>query len=577
MWSTPVKLAMVFCIMLVFMQGASGFNASSLDVINFNLDPREMSESSRTLTVTVAIKDPMSSPGNLQNVTELHAIFTGPWHDRNKNVILRAHGGNRANGIYKGTQEFTKEDIGISNLQYTGIGSNGIWSLDRLLALYDNGDVKDLSVPEKSVVSFRVPWSWFTRCLIFISGVVFLIFAYLILLYEFIKKKQRAKKEQVRNKADNIKDMGDRIIGIADRVDKIALQVKINVDKTIPGSVINKKEVVGTGATQKTEMVDDINELIKEARDQATAARNEVLSAKASALDVINLAVDIKEKLKEDTGNTQKDKWNLTNLLKNIKSGFCNMVSYPIRYREELRNVIQEIYKIDGTPSASRAQFVIWTAVAAYSYIAITADKAIIHGYFDFNTEFPLNLILAMGLSAGTALVSQSISTQKDDASVDSRGGILLDDTGNFDLGKIQMMAWTVIAAGGYLILVYHNIFSGFDIPGLPDIDPSLLALMGIGDTTYLLKKKIDNKPPEIISLDKTQGNIDEAIGINGNNFGTGGKIWINTNGESIVRDLTWSDRRITLKLPQGQESGELKIAIEVAGKKSNEKEYKLQ
>jgi hypothetical protein len=45
---------------------------------------------------------------------------------------------------------------------------------------------------------------------------------------------------------------------------------------------------------------------------------------------------------------------------------------------------------------------------------------------------------------------------------------------------------------------IYHNIFSGFSLPGLPDIDTSLLALMGIGDTTYLLKKKIDDRPKSV-------------------------------------------------------------------------------
>lgn len=99
-----------------------------------------------------------------------------------------------------------------------------------------------------------------------------------------------------------------------------------------------------------------------------------------------------------------------------------------------------------------------------------------------------------MGLSAGTAIASQSISKPIAADNADIKGGILLDDAGNFDLGKIQMMAWTIIAAGAYLIAVYHNIFSGFTLPGLPDIDTSLLALMGIGDTTYLLKKKIDDK-----------------------------------------------------------------------------------
>lgn len=582
MRSTPVKLAIVFCIMIVFMQGVSGFNASSLDVVNFNLDPGELSEKYSTLKVTVAIRDPTSSPGNLQNISVLYASFTGPWRDRNKTVVLKAYGGNKANGVYVGTKEFTNEDMGISGTQNLGLGSNGIWSLDRLFALYDNGYVQELSVPEKSVVSFRFPWSWFTLCLIFVSGVVFLLFAYLALLNEFIKKKQRKKEEQVRNEADSIKGMRDQMKGIANRVDEIVGDVKNITDKAKSLTLdINNKNWKDVSTTKQTEITNGIQELIKGAKDQESKILSQVEITNALILDVSNKTYDIEIKLERDTGSTPNGiGGQVIYLLWDLISWPILMVINPVKMilqsRGERRNVIQEIYKIDGIPSASRAQFLIWTAVAAYSYIAITADKAIIHGYYDFTTEFPLNLILAMGLSAGTALVSQSISKQKDDVIVDSRGGILLDDLGNFDLGKIQMMAWTAIAAGGYLILVYHNILSGFALPGLPDIDTSLLALMGIGDTTYLLKKKIDNKLPEIVSLDKTQGNIDETIGINGNNFGTVGNIWINTSVQGNVRELYWSDRRITLKLPQAQVPEELKIAIEVAGKKSNEKKYKL-
>ncbi|MDD4651708.1 MAG: hypothetical protein PHQ34_05705 [Methanothrix sp.] len=474
----PTKFKMLFCMFLVLLQSASGFNTSSLDVANFNLDPKELSESRDTLDVTVAIKDPLSSPGNLQNVSMLYASFTGPWHDRNQTIPLKAYGGNRENGIYYGSYKFTKEDMGISGFPNLGLGSNGIWSLDRLLVYYDNGDVQDLTVPKQSDTCFRLPWSWYTICLILVSGAIFLIFAYLILLHEYIKKKQRQKKDQIIEKAEKINEISDKIRNIENSVNGIEVQIKIIADKT---------------SGQGTDDHDRINEAI----DKASAAERDALQANHYAIEAKGLAADIKKKV-EERESSPKRSFNPFKALNNLISGIWNLLVFPFDHMDDLGNVIKEIYKIDNAPSASRAQFLIWTAVAAYSYIAITADKAIIHGYFNFETDFPVNLILAMGLSAGTAIASQSISKPIAGDITDAKGGILLDDAGNFDLGKIQMIAWTVIAAGAYLIAVYHNIFSGFALPGLPDIDTSLLALMGIGDTTYLLKKKIDDRPKPV-------------------------------------------------------------------------------
>ncbi len=467
---TSAKFKMLLCMLLVFVQSASGFNTISLDVVNSNLDPRELTESQDTLEVTVAIKDPSSNPGNLQNVSKLNAIFTGPWHDRNKTIPLEAYGGNRDNGIYHGSYKFTKEDMGVSGFPNLGLGANGIWSIDRLLVYYDNGDVQDLTVPKQSDASFRLPWSWYTKFLILVSGVIFLLLAYLILLHEYVKKKKRRELDQDKGEAEKIKNISDNVMKIGENVCEIKTQIQIIADKA-----------------RTDQGIEAHNQIVNEVRDKAYDAVNDAIDAKRYAMKASESADQINSKLDEiEKGPKKGSKWKSFNPKEASKS--LN------EYTGNFSNVIKEIYRIDHAPSASRAQFVIWTAVAAYSYIAITADKVIIHGYFNFETEFPVNLILAMGLSAGTAIASQSISKPRTNGVTEIKGGILLDDAGNFDLGKIQMMAWTVIAAGSYLIAVYHNIFSGFTLPGLPDIDTSLLALMGIGDTTYLLKKKIDDK-----------------------------------------------------------------------------------
>lgn len=360
----PAKLKMFFCMFLVLVQSASGFNTSSLDVVNFNLDPKELTELHDTLEVTVAIKDPLSSPGNLQNVSNLSASFTGPWHDRNQTIPLKAYGGNRDNGIYYGSYKFTKEDMGISGFPNLGLGSNGIWSLDRLLVYYDNGDVQDLTVPNQSDTCFRLPWSWYTICLILVSGAIFLMLAYLVLLHEYVKKKKGRELDQDKDEAEKIKKISDNIMNIGESVSAIKTQIQIIADKAKPDQGIEAD-----------------NQIINEVKDKASAAENDAIKASRYAIETKELAAKLNNKLEEmEKGPKKSFKWNSLNPIEALK----NLKEYPGNFS----NVIKEIYKIDHAPSASRAQFVIWTAVAAYSYIAITADKVIIHGYLILRQSF---------------------------------------------------------------------------------------------------------------------------------------------------------------------------------------------
>jgi hypothetical protein len=70
---------------------------------------------------------------------------------------------------------------------------------------------------------------------------------------------------------------------------------------------------------------------------------------------------------------------------------------------------------------------------------------------------------------------------------------LLTDDSGHPDLTKIQMMAWTVLTGAIYLSrvmqLTYANIHRDADLLQMPDIDKSLMLLMGLGQGTYLGKK----------------------------------------------------------------------------------------
>jgi hypothetical protein len=64
-------------------------------------------------------------------------------------------------------------------------------------------------------------------------------------------------------------------------------------------------------------------------------------------------------------------------------------------------------------------------------------------------------------------------------------------DYGDFDFGDFQMLVVTLIAAGMYMLLVFHFLQSieFLKTASLPDVDTTILAGFGIGQGAYLAKK----------------------------------------------------------------------------------------
>lgn len=74
----------------------------------------------------------------------------------------------------------------------------------------------------------------------------------------------------------------------------------------------------------------------------------------------------------------------------------------------------------------------------------------------------------------------------------DTKGGLFYDDHGYPDLSQIQLISWTVIGIGIFLLKTLSDVIgSSGAVSGLPDIDQTLLMLMGIGQGAYIGKKII--------------------------------------------------------------------------------------
>jgi hypothetical protein len=166
----------------------------------------------------------------------------------------------------------------------------------------------------------------------------------------------------------------------------------------------------------------------------------------------------------------------------------------------------------DGRPSTSKFQMLAWTASVVFAFLAIYQIR-FSSGYRQELPGLPSNLLIAMGISVVTAVSAKSIavsSEAKSKATVaaavaaglpraatlpPSQSGIFADDAGTPDLGKVQVVLWTVIAVGVFLSKVFAVIHCPDTPPGslaqqgLPDIGPTLMILMGLGHGAYIGKK----------------------------------------------------------------------------------------
>jgi hypothetical protein len=178
----------------------------------------------------------------------------------------------------------------------------------------------------------------------------------------------------------------------------------------------------------------------------------------------------------------------------------------------------------DGRRSTSKFQMLVWTAAVVFAFLAIYNIR-FRHAASEV-PAFPTNLMIAMGISVATAVSAKSIavtSQAKSDAAtaaaaraaavagvapalapapVPSQSGIFAGDLGTPDLGKVQVVLWTLIAVGVFLSQVFALIhyFPNYCPPGakipctannmaLPDISQTLMVLMGLGHGSYIGKK----------------------------------------------------------------------------------------
>lgn len=165
---------------------------------------------------------------------------------------------------------------------------------------------------------------------------------------------------------------------------------------------------------------------------------------------------------------------------------------------------------VDGRYSSSLFHGLAWTVVIFTSYTVLYLARVHAGGTQALG-EIPTNVLTALGLSLGTTVAAAGITSsraarnpgEKTTASRSelSFAALVEDDEGRPNLPKAQLMVWTFVSLGIYIVATADAVARTMAttnlalLPPLPDIDTALLVLSGIGQGSYLATKAATSLP----------------------------------------------------------------------------------
>ena len=256
----------------------------------------------------------------------------------------------------------------------------------------------------------------------------------------------------------------------------------------------------------------------------------------------------------------------------------------------------------DGAASTSKFQWFLWIIVILFSYTVLWVLRAR-GGNWSAISEVPANLLTVLGFSTGTAAAAKGITSgyiqsgrvakttaaQKAAAPAAaggpaqqpaaSAGGILQDDTGTPELAKIQMTGFTLIAVGIFLATVIHQIVANPVITTLPNIDSSLLVLMGISQGGYLGKKLVTFGTPVLYAPNPPQAPPRTPVTLSGANLGSSSSGNQLTMDGTPIASTSWAASSIGFTVPDNKPGTDaawpagtstVQLAVSVMGQTSN-------
>jgi hypothetical protein len=258
----------------------------------------------------------------------------------------------------------------------------------------------------------------------------------------------------------------------------------------------------------------------------------------------------------------------------------------------------------------------LWIVAVIFAYSVLWALRAK-QGDYAAISQVPANVLTVLGFSTGTAIVAKGITSgyvqtgriakpsvaqvggatnqvisraQSGNAQTGGvqsggpQGGVLTDDSGMPELAKIQMIGFTLISLGIFLSSLAHQVVSTPVVTTLPDIDSSLLVLMGISQGGYLGKKLVTIGTPTLYQANPPQAATGASVTLTGANLAApppgltappGGQLLMNG---APVPTRSWSNNAISFIVPFANPVGggqwaageQASVSVVVNGQTSN-------
>ena len=250
----------------------------------------------------------------------------------------------------------------------------------------------------------------------------------------------------------------------------------------------------------------------------------------------------------------------------------------------------------DGFASTSKLQWLLWLIAILFGYVALWVLRAE-HGDYRALSDIPVNILTVLGFSTGTAAAAKGITagyvqTGKlaktgvpANPNPATTGGIFQDDGGSPELAKIQMMAFTIIGIGIFLATVFHQIAIGDVKDSLPNIDSSLLVLMGISQGGYLGKKLVTFGTPALFEPNPLSGPPGTPVTVTGSGLGaqqSNSQLLLNSAPIAVA---AWSNTSIQFTVPADDPATgvawtnlpkAVPLAVSMTGQLSNSATFKV-
>jgi len=212
----------------------------------------------------------------------------------------------------------------------------------------------------------------------------------------------------------------------------------------------------------------------------------------------------------------------------------------------------------DNGLSVSQLQAAFCTIIVLAAYIAVYSSNFLL-GQYNPIINIPGNLLILAGLSYATYVGAGSITQTQLERSYQEKTGVapptgeyipketdhsgspgdlVNTDENQTDLTKFQLIAWNLVAAVIFWIALHQSLDHFLAVSNaaaslnFPDIDQTLLALVGIGQGTYIANKALKNKATAAVT---TISGVPAVPGVTS----VGRKETTVVGGTAVIREST--------------------------------------